>query len=245
MKNKLKQYIKNFFANDYIRTLLAYMLHFYIYFVYKTSKIIMKGDYKNILEYIDKGNGLVLFTWHGRMMLSPLELNRLFKKEIKKGRNIAVLASLHRDGKIASKTILTFKLGIIEGSSINNKKGKSKGNHSLTSVRHIMKSLSNGDICVLAADGPRGPKFKMVTKVIEIVKKTETAIAYASISYKYKKQLNTWDEFQLPYPFNKIIIEYGQLLQPQMNDNSDKLNRQLEEDLNKTMKKNDSEILIY
>ena len=241
MKDKLKQIFKDFFANKYVRNTIARLVHFYIYFVYKTSKIIIKGDFENILKYVNSGKGIILFTWHGRIIMSPPELNRLFKKQIKNGKKMKVLASLHRDGKIASQIMSTFNLEVIEGSSIKNKKGRSKSNNSLTSIRHIMKSLSNGNICVLAADGPRGPKFKMITKVVELVKKTNTAIAYASLSYKHKKQFNTWDEFQLPYPFNTIIIEYGKLLQPKINDDLDVLNKKLEDGLNKTTKKNDKD----
>ena len=102
--------------------------------------------------------------------------------------------------------------------------------------------LLKGNICVLAADAPRGPKYKMNTKVSEIVKKTKTAITYASISYKYKKQFNTWDAFQMPYPFNTIIIDYGKLIVPQDNDDCEEINKKLEKELNKTTKTNDKNI---
>lgn len=242
IKQNFKDFIKYLGDSNFIRTILAYICHIYIYFVYKTSTIIIKGDYQNILDYVKSGKGVVLMTWHGRILISPLELNRLFKNEIKKGKKLTVLASLHRDGKIASKTMSTFNVEVIEGSTINKKKDKTKSNNSITSIRHIMKSLLKGNICVLAADAPRGPKYKMNTKVSEIVKKTKTAIAYASISYKHKKQFNTWDAFQVPYPFNTITIEYGKLIQPTEDDDCEKINQELEKNLNKATKSNDKNI---
>lgn len=242
IKQNFKDFIKYLGDSNFIRTILAYICHIYIYFVYKTSTIIIKGDYQNILDYVKSGKGVVLIAWHGRILISPLELNRLFKNEIKKGKKLTVLASLHRDGKIASKTMSTFNVEVIEGSTINKKKDKTKSNNSITSIRHIMKSLLKGNICVLAADAPRGPKYKMNTKVTEIVKKTKTAIAYASISYKYKKQFNTWDAFQMPYPFNTIIIDYGKLIVPQDNDDCEEINKKLEKELNKATNINDKNI---
>ena len=74
MKQKLKDFIKHLGNSEFVRTILAYICHIYIYFVYKTSTIIIKGDYQNILDYVKSGKGVVLMTWHGRILISPLEL---------------------------------------------------------------------------------------------------------------------------------------------------------------------------
>ena len=81
----------------------------------------------------------------------------------------------------------------------------------------------------------------MNTKITDIVKKTKTAIACVSISYKRKKQFNTWDFFQLAWPFNTIIIDYGKLIEVSENDDVDKINSYLEMTLNKMTEFNDKE----
>ena len=237
----IKDIVKSFFANKFVVKIISWISHFYIYLIYKTSKVIIKGDYENIVRYVKSGKGVALFTWHGRSLISPIELNRIFMEELKSGRKIAVLSSFHRDGKIASTIMSTFNIYVIEGSTINPKKGSSKNNKSLTSLRTTMKALSKGTICVLAPDGPRGPAFKMNTKITDIVKKTKTAIACVSISYKRKKQLNTWDFFQLVWPFNTIIIDYGKLIEVSEDDDVDQINSYLEMTLNKMTEFNDKE----
>lgn len=237
---KFKDIMKQFFANKHVKSVVAWMAHFYISIVYYTSKIIIKGNYKDILDFVKSGNGIVLFTWHGRSTVSPTELNRLFKKELQSGRKIYVLSSMHRDGQIAGKIMSTYNIGIIEGSTINPKKGSSKNKKSLTSLRTTMQALSDGSICVLAPDGPRGPAYKMNTKITDIVQRTNIGIVCVSISYKRKKQFKTWDFFQLPYPFNTIIIEYDKITTLKEDENVKEVNRYLENQLNEMMLKNDT-----
>ncbi len=239
----MKKFIKDFFANKFVIKIVSWISHFYIYLVYKTSKIIVKGNYSDIVKYVESGKGIVLFTWHGRSLISPMELDRMFKKELKNGREMVVLSSFHRDGKIASTIMSTFNIGVIEGSTINPKKGSSKNKKSLTSLRTTMKALTDGTICVLAPDGPRGPAFKMNTKVTDIVKKTKTAIVCVSVSYKRKKQFNTWDFFQLAWPFNTIIIEYGKVLEISEDEDPNDVNLSLETTLNEMTKSNDIEVM--
>lgn len=240
----MKEFFKNFFANKYIQNIIAWLLYFYINLVFKTSKVIIKGDYEKILKYVNSGKGIVLFTWHGRTLVSPTELKRMFREELKNDKKkIVALSSVHRDGRIVAEIMDKFNIGSIGGSTIDPKKGSKKNKKSLSSIRNIMRSLENGKICVLAADGPRGPVFKMNTKIAELVRKTDTAIACVAISYKRKKQFNTWDFFQLAWPFNKIIVNYGNLIKIEKDENIEKINIQLENEINELIKNNDEKII--
>lgn len=239
----MKQFIKDLLSNKFVIKLIAWFLHFYIYLVFKTSKIIIKGDYENVIKYVKGGKGIVLFTWHGRSIVAPMELKRIFEKEFKNGREIVVLSSFHKDGKIASTIMSTYNIGVIEGSTINPKKGSSKNKKSLTSLRTTMKALTDGAICVLAPDGPRGPAFKINTKITDIVKKTKTAIVCISGSYKRKKEFKSWDFFQLAWPFNTIIIEYGKVVEISEDEDIDNTNLSLEKALNEMTKINDAEVM--
>lgn len=238
----MKNFFKKIFSTKIVRFIIAWLSHFYIWFVYKTSKIVVKGDFENIRKYVDGGKGIVLFTWHGRSLISPVELNRLFEKELKNGRKIVVLSSMHRDGKIAGKIMSTFNIGIIEGSTINHKKGSAKNKKSLSSLRSTMRALRSGTICVLAPDGPRGPAFKLNTKITDIVQKTNTAIVCVSVSYKKKKQFKTWDFFQLAYPFNTIVVDYNKLTEIKEEDSVEDINLYLEDTLNDMTKRNDKSL---
>lgn len=238
MKKMLKNLIKNIFANEYVQSTLAWFFHFYIWLVYKTSKIIIKGDQQKVLNSLNN-SGLVILAWHGRIILTPVLLQRIFETS---GKDIFVLASTHRDGQIAGNVMTTFGIKTIAGSSIDPNKGSKKNKKSFSSIKGIIKALSEKNICVIAADAPRGPIFSFNTKVTELVKKTNSGITCTSISCKRKKIFNTWDKFELPFPFNKIIIQYSDLVQLDENTDIEQINSELEKELKKSTKLNDKEL---
>lgn len=239
----MKDFFKSIFANKVVQNIIAWLSYLYINLVFKTSKIIVKGNLDGVVKYLESGKGMVMFTWHGRSLISPIGLRELLKGISQKDRKVVVLSSIHRDGRIAAGVMSRFNIGVIDGSTINPKKGSLKNKKSLSSLRNTMKALNDGTICVLGPDGPRGPVFKMNTKIVEIVKKTNTAIACAAVSFKRKKQLKTWDRFQLAYPFNTIIIEYSRVVKPKKSDSLEEINCQLENELNEMTRVNDKEVL--
>jgi len=234
----MKNFTKNILSSVFIQRLFAYLVHFYIYLVYKTSKIVVKGNCEEVFEYVKAGKGIALFTWHGRMFLSCVALFDILDRKVRSSDKITILSSIHRDGKIVGTVMDTFGVNVIGGSSVGNKKNSSN-KRSVASIRQIMKALSGGAMLVFVADGPVGPAYKMNTKITDLVKKTNTAIAWVSLSSKRKKIFDTWDKFQLPYPFNEIIIDYGNLVSAENIVDIDELNKKFESDLNEHTKIND------
>ena len=229
--------MKNIFDRIIIQKIITYISYLYIKLVYKTSKIIIKGDIEKIEKIIEKNQkGITFFTWHGRILISPIEIKRLFKN---KKQNKYVLASTHKDGQLIGKIISEFGINIINGSSINKKK-TNKNTKSLSAIRQIMKILNKKDILIFSPDGPRGPAFKMNTKITNIVQKTSSIIIPVAISYKRKFQLKTWDFFQIPLPFNKIIIDYIEVIEPKKDTNIDELNNKIELNINQHITQNDT-----
>lgn len=73
------------FNNKFIQKIIIYISYLYIKIVYKTSKVIIKGDLKNFEKIIELNEkGIAFFTWHGRILISPIEIKRLFKKKTTK-----------------------------------------------------------------------------------------------------------------------------------------------------------------
>lgn len=232
MRHFIKQKFKNLFENKYIQKVIAWILHLTVWFIYKTSKITIKGNYKELAKYTKDGNSVFIFTWHGRIMISPMELKRFFADEIKKGKKLSVLASGHRDGKIASAIASTFDIESVEGSTIDPKKTY-KNKRSFSSIREIMNIIPQNRAFVFAADGPRGPAFKINTKITNIAQKTGVPITCIGVSYTKKIQLHTWDKFQIPLPFGEITFNYGKLHFINKDEDIEKINQVLQKELNK------------
>jgi len=237
--NAVKDTIKNFFSNQIIQYFIAWLAHFYIWFVFATSKKEVYGPTDEVLKAI-KNDGLALFTWHGRISLAPIFLKTILKNSEK---SIFVLASAHRDGRIAGDIMQTFNLKIIHGSSIDPKKGSKKNKRSFSSIKGIIKVLKENEICVLAGDAPRGPVFHLNSKIVELAYLTHTPTVVASISYKRKKIFNTWDKFEFPFPFNRIILEHSEAFYSDNNTDFEEMKLSLENKLNELTIKNDKKVL--
>ncbi|MDD2839728.1 MAG: DUF374 domain-containing protein [Rickettsiales bacterium] len=175
---------------------------------------------------------MFVFAWHGRMVISPIGLNEFFKQGIKDGKKLSVLASSHRDGKIASNIAATFDVETIEGSSIDPKKGSQKNKKSLSSIREIIKIIPQNRVFVFAIDGPRGPAFQINAKITNIAQMTGVPVVCIGFIYKKKIQLKTWDNFQIPLPFGEIIFNYGKINIIDKKDNIEKVNETLQKELN-------------
>lgn len=238
MKDFFKKLIKNIAGNKYFQNILAWLIHFAMWFIYRTSKIKVEGNCKEVLEYLSHNKSLILFTWHGRIAISFIEAKIRFKEAIKSGKKLSVLASGHRDGQIISNTALTFGFEVIEGSTIDPKKGSQKNKKSLTSIREMIKLIPQNRIFVFAADGPRGPTFKINTKITNIAQMINVPMVCVGVSYTKKIQLNTWDKFQIPLPFGTIKINYSKLYFIEKNENIDKINSMLEKKLNTQIENN-------
>jgi lysophospholipid acyltransferase (LPLAT)-like uncharacterized protein len=127
-----------------------------------------------------------------------------------------------------------FNFKEIVGSTFNEKKlFMSEESGAVKSIMVIMREIKVGSSIHLAPDGPRGPVRKMNSKVIDIAKKFGTPVFPVAISYSIKKQLSSWDEFQIPLPFGKVYVEYLEPLKPEKNSDSDESNSLLEARMNK------------
>ena len=70
----------------------------------------------------------------------------------------------------------------------------------------MSRAIHHGRDAAFTVDGPRGPRYEAQQGPIILARKTGAAIFCFHISIKYRIQLKTWDEFQIPLPFTKAIV---------------------------------------
>lgn len=229
MNNK----IKNILQKNLIQTIVCYIISIYLKFVFLTSKVKITGHTEEYLNLLIKNKSTFVITWHGRIFVAPMIVRTLLKK-INYKKQPCVLSSKHRDGQLASKTMKIFHFKEIFGSTINkNKLYQAEESGAVKSIMIIMREIKNGSSIHLAPDGPRGPIRKINSEIVNIAKKTCTPIFPVAISYSLKKQLSSWDEFQIPIPFGKILVEYLEPLYIDKNSDFDESNTTLEKKMNK------------
>ena len=76
-------------------------------------------------------------------------------------------------------------------------------------LRDLSKVLRNGLDVGLTVDGPRGPRGRVQQGAIELSRMTGSAVVPVSNAGRPRKLFRSWDAFQFPGPFAKVIVAYG------------------------------------
>jgi hypothetical protein len=134
---------------------------------------------------------VVYAFWHGRL----LPLAYLHRDE-----NSRVVASEHHDGELLARTIRFLGLGHVKGSST---RGGTKA------ILALADSVRDGYNAALTVDGPRGPRFQVKPGAIEVAKLTGSAILPVSCGSRRRRTFASWDAFELPAPFTRVVVAYG------------------------------------
>jgi lysophospholipid acyltransferase (LPLAT)-like uncharacterized protein len=140
-----------------------------------------------------QGKNIIYAFWHGRQFL-------LFYCYRNTG--VVIPASESRDGEIQAGIIGRFGLGVVRGSS------KRKGAQALLG---LVEALRSGKDIAIAVDGPRGPVYEVKQGITYVAGKLGVPIVPLSVAAKRAWVLEKiWDKYQLPVPFTKCVILYGE-----------------------------------
>lgn len=134
----------------------------------------------------------VFIFWHSKMLIGW----RLFR-----GKRYAAMVSQSKDGEILSSLLRTWKYRVFRGSG-------SKGGKE--AVEEIVASLKNNKSVVITPDGPRGPAKEIKNGALIIANRTGLPVIPVSITYSKSKVLErSWDKFEIPLPFSKCEVTFG------------------------------------
>lgn len=236
----MKQIVKNILKNEKVQKFFAFLISLYSKFVFYTSKVELKGFYKEYLDSLKNEKPNFVMTWHGRIFISGVFIENLLKK-INYKKQLLVLSSKHKDGELASKTLEFFNFKKIGGSTINMKKlDKQVESGAVRSIIISMRELKQNHASIfLAPDGPRGPNRQLNSSIVEISQKTDAIIFPVCTSYSRFKQLKTWDKFQIPFPFSKIRIEFLEPVVVGKESNCKLIEKSITDNMNKILEEND------
>ncbi len=158
----------------------------------KSIRLKVIGD--NNLYNINKNDPLLLAFWHGQMII-PIYYFR--------NKNYFTLASLSKDGEYITRVIKKFGWKVVRGSS---SKGGSR------SILKLYKKLLKGETTVLTPDGPQGPAYKVKPGIVYLQEKSKAEIIVLGVAIDKKIVANSWDNFNVPYPFTKAVIKISKTI---------------------------------
>jgi lysophospholipid acyltransferase (LPLAT)-like uncharacterized protein len=141
-----------------------------------------------------RGEPFVLAFWHGRM-LGALAAHR--------GTPIRVLVSEHRDGELIARVLAANGMRTIRGSTT---RGGARA------LLQLVASLKQGNTIAITPDGPRGPRHQAAPGLFAAAHRAGAPIVPMAVAASRSWQLGSWDRFEIPYPFARVVVRYGALM---------------------------------
>jgi hypothetical protein len=141
------------------------------------------------------GKNVVIAFWHGSMFVG------WFLHRPKTNWNISALVSQSNDGEFLSTILERWNYTMIRGSS--HLGGKE-------AMELMVDEVEKGNSLAITPDGPRGPRHEMKMGAVRVAQRTEVPLILVGIAASRKKQLRSWDKFEVPLPFSSIVAKYSE-----------------------------------
>ncbi|MBL0939749.1 MAG: lysophospholipid acyltransferase family protein [Gemmatimonadaceae bacterium] len=138
------------------------------------------------------GTDAVVYTlWHGQML--PV----LWSHHVRTG----VLVSEHRDGEIITRILEKFGMFGVRGSSSRG------GTRALLEAVQVVRE---GTDMAFTPDGPRGPRHSFAPGALILAHRAKVPIVTITAHVDRVWRLRSWDGFEIPKPFARISVLYGE-----------------------------------
>jgi len=178
----IKQKVLQFLGNIFLHSLVNVLC--------KSVKIKMINsiEVENLLKL--KQN-FVLAFWHGTMLI-PWYVHR--------NKNFSALVSLSKDGSILANTLNKWGYKVERGSS--HKGGKE-------ALNTLLENSKMNFSVAITPDGPTGPPRKLKAGAVITAQRSNIPLILCGVAYKKKYVFNSWDKFEVPKFFSKIVLNYS------------------------------------
>ena len=241
-KTKGKKIARSIFYTDFGKAFICVIIAAYIRLVYLTSRKIMVAE-DLFADLVRQKQPMIVALWHSRIMLAPMIVTKRMYK-IEKKRRFFCLSSKHGDGQSVGKVMERLGFVNIAGSSQDGRKA-SRGIN-VADFKKIFKALKSQMGITITPDGPRGPAQKINGEIVKIANIAKAPILTFACGYSKFITLNSWDKFKMPLPFGTICYYSHELIWPHKilgkdfdDEDVQKLNLELEEQINEATKKAD------
>lgn len=146
----------------------------------------------------DSGRPVLLAIWHSELFALTGYGLRNFD-----GR-LATVVSDSRDGEIIAQVLERIGYGTARGSSTRG---------GLKALMALKKHMERGRIGVITVDGPRGPRHQVKDGAAYLARRSGAVlIPVRSRPERMRVFARSWDRFELPFPFSRCHVFFGQPL---------------------------------
>jgi lysophospholipid acyltransferase (LPLAT)-like uncharacterized protein len=177
-----------------LRKLVPYLGFSYVTFVgWTTRMMVLRGDVPRRVHA--SGRRFIYAFWHQRQMFFTWSHRHV---------DAAVLVSRSNDGELIAKTMELSGIGAVRGSS-------SRGG--AAAAREMVEILRAGRDVGITPDGPRGPAREAKVGAVKVAQLSGMPIVPIANALSRKLEIaRSWDRLQVPLPFGRAVVVYGEPL---------------------------------
>lgn len=135
--------------------------------------------------------------WHDKQF-APITMMAKFGHEKRAG-----LVSASKDGDMLASWIKRLGYYAVRGSS---------SRKALSGLVNLLAAAKEGYSFGIAADGPRGPKYVAKSGLSFLAYKAGLDVIPIGVAISSAWKFKSWDQYQLPKPFAKIVVYVGEPL---------------------------------
>jgi lysophospholipid acyltransferase (LPLAT)-like uncharacterized protein len=175
-----------------LRKLVPYLVYAYVTVVgWTTRQRVLRGD---IPAKIHSGGERFIYAfWHQRQVYFTWS---------HRDAEAAVLVSKSKDGEMIADTMRLSRIDAVRGSS-------SRGG--AAAAREMVEILRSGRDVGITPDGPRGPARKVKEGAVRVAQLSGAPIVPIANALSNKLEFaKSWDRFQIPLPFGRSFVIYGE-----------------------------------
>ena len=162
--------------------------------------------------------------WHGRFWLLPRHLGHP---------GITTLVSRSQDGEIIARVLRLMRFGTRRGSSSRG------GKEALSELEAV---LASGVPVAITPDGPRGPRHVAQMGTIALAARSGAPIIPLGVAAAPAWTLKSWDRFQIPKPFARGVLVFGEPLTVDPAEDWERARVRLQEALQRAEARADDEV---
>lgn len=185
-----------------------------LYYVLRLLFFTLRINFKN--NGIDINKQYIYCFWHSKLVAPSIFFKDLEKK--------VALSSPTKDGELISVPLEKLGYTLVRGSS--DKK-------SISSTISLLKYLKKGYSMGTPLDGPKGPREEAKKGLLYLAQKSDTSLIPIGIAYEKKWIFQkTWDKFELPKPFSRVNIVFGDKIRINKDDDIDEFSKEISKKIN-------------
>lgn len=142
----------------------------------------------------------IFAIWHNRLFIA-LPMYEGYRRRARRPHRLAALVSASRDGGLVTRILEHFGVKPVRGSS---------SRRGTQAVLELTTWAQRGYDLAITPDGPRGPRQVVQPGLISLAQLTGHPIVPTSCHFGWKITLRSWDRFQIPLPFSRCVMKFGE-----------------------------------